>query len=69
MELETKERLIQEAHSRIEQYESRLIQMKQEIDLHKQTAENSLEQLQNLHSSVVANPETTQVYLFCGKGR
>uniref|UniRef100_A0A915DZ97 Huntingtin interacting protein 1 n=1 Tax=Ditylenchus dipsaci TaxID=166011 RepID=A0A915DZ97_9BILA len=59
-ERETKERLIQEARLRIEQYENRLIQMKQEIDLNKQTADDRLEELQKLQSSAQSYQQQIQ---------
>ena len=50
MERDTKERLIQEARIRIEQYETRLVQMKQEIDLHKEATEEREKELQDLRA-------------------
>ncbi|KAI1729960.1 ANTH domain-containing protein [Ditylenchus destructor] len=53
-ERETRERLIQEARSRIEQYEQRLIQMKQ------QTSDERLEELQSLKTSAQSVQEKAQ---------
>jgi chromosome segregation ATPase len=50
-EREMKEQVLKEAHSRIDQYENRLVQMKSEIDSYKQTSEERLQQVNLLQSS------------------
>lgn len=55
VEKEMKEQLVREAHSRIEQYENRLLQMKSEIDLYKKTSEERLEQLQTANGASIQN--------------
>lgn len=55
-----KERLIQEARLRIEQYESRLIQMKQEIDTHKQTSDLLTEELETIRLTAQSSQQDLQ---------
>lgn len=59
-ERQTKERLIHEARVRIEQYEARLIQMKQESDLFKQTAEEHRAEVERLRSASAATQQQGQ---------
>jgi hypothetical protein len=42
---------------RIEQYETRLVQMKQEIDLHKEAAEEKTKELEELRAMGTSNQE------------
>lgn len=51
IEQETRDKLVQETHLRIEQYENTLIHMKNEIDTYKRAAEERLVQIQSLQSA------------------
>jgi hypothetical protein len=60
-EMKAKDDILNEARSRIEQYERRLIEMKQESDGYKSQAEESTAQLRQLREASTTNEQQAEI--------
>lgn len=60
-EMKAKDDILNEARSRIDQYERRLIEMKQESDQYKLQADESTGQLRQLKDAVNANDQQLEI--------